>query len=174
MTTTTVTKLAENDAERCPNKTEKGRQCLLVIHPDSVKHKYVDRSNAVHVPLASVLPAGFTLTATEVKATDRVTKSAGRKDTKPRDADQKRVDRDALANYTKNHTKEFTTKTEWAKVILSEYIVPPKAVDAVLDYLRRAMGTGGSVADTQLRYRKGVHASGNTRVQWAFLDKAKP
>lgn len=172
MTSTTTPKIAQNDNERCENKTEKGRRCLFVVHTDATAHKYVNRDKQ-HFSLSDVVPAGFSLVATEVKPEDKVKKQSNRTDTKPRDADQKRVDTEAKKNAEKNARANHTTKTEWEKIILSEYIVPPRAVDTVLDYLRRAASTGGTVSGKQLRYRKGTHASGNVRIQWAFLTKTK-
>lgn len=163
---------ATNDAQRCTNTTESGRRCLFVIHTDATKHRYVDRSK-VHQPLSAMVPAGFSLTAVEVKPTEVIRKQTNRKDTAPRDADQKKVDAAVKTNHVKNEAKNHTTDTEWGTLSLAEYIVPPKAVDTVLDYLRRSTGTGGTAPGTQLRYRKGTHASGNTRIQWAVVTKSK-
>jgi hypothetical protein len=173
MTATTSTPAkATNDAQRCTNTTESGRRCLFVVHTDNIKHRYVDRSK-VHQPLSAVVPTGFSLTVTEVKATEVIRKQTNRKDDKPRDADQKKVDSAVKTNHAKNAAKNHTTDTEWGTLSLAEYIVPPKAVDTVLDYLRRSTGTGGTAPGTQLRYRKGTHASGNTRIQWAVVTKSK-
>jgi hypothetical protein len=163
---------ATNDATRCPQTTDSGRRCIFVIHPDTVKHRYVDRNKAHHA-LSAVVPAGFSLTATEVAPDAVIRKATNRKDTAPRDADQKKVDAAVKTNYGKNQAKNHTTKTEWGSLHLAEYIVPPRAVDTVLDYLRRATGTGGTAQGAQLRYRKGTHGSGNTRIQWAVVAKAK-
>lgn len=171
MSTKTLAATTRTGQPRCQNTTSSGRQCLLAVHKDEVTHKYVDRSR-VHKPLSEVLPAGFTIKATEVKPGQGLTKGGERKDTRPRDADQKRTDTDARLNYEKNHKAGHTTATDFQTVILTEYIVPPRAVDTVLDYLRRAAGTGGTVRGSQFRYRKGVHASGNVVLHWAFLDKA--
>jgi hypothetical protein len=174
MTTTAVPTPAKatNDAQRCTTTTESGRRCLFVIHTDATKHRYVDRSKK-HVALSTVVPAGFSLAATEVKPDGIIRKSTNRKDTAPRDTDQKKVDHAVATNFTKNQAKNATTKTEWGSLSLAEYIVPPKAVDTVLDYLRRATGTGGTAPGAQLRYRRGTHGSGNTRIQWAVVTKAK-
>ena len=123
--------------------------------------------------LSALVPAGFSLAAAEVKPTEVIRKQTNRKDTAPRDADQKKVDAAVKTNYAKNVAKNHTTDTEWGQLSLAEYIVPPKAVDTVLDYLRRSTGTGGTAAGAQLRYRKGTHGSGNTRIQWAVVTKSK-
>ncbi len=163
---------ATNDAQRCTATTESGRRCLFVVHTDDTKHRYVDRSKT-HVALSSVVPAGFSLTAVEVKSTEVIRKQTNRKDTAPRDADQKKVDAAVKTNHARNVAKNHTTDSEWGTLSLAEYIVPPKAVDTVLDYLRRSTGTGGTAAGAQLRYRKGTHGSGNTRIQWAVVTKSK-
>jgi hypothetical protein len=168
-TTPATPRKAANDGERCTETTESGRRCLFVVHTDAVKHRYVDRSKK-HEALSAVLPAGFKLTATE--STDVIRKATNRKDTAPRDQDQKRVDEAVKVNFGKNQAKQHTTKTDWGSLSLAEYIVPPRAVETVLDYLRRATGTGGTAPGAQLRYRRGTHASGNTRVQWAVVSKA--
>jgi len=169
---TVAPRKAANDGERCTTVTEKGRRCLFVVHTDAIKHRYVDRTRK-HEALSNVVPAGFSLTATEVGAGDVIRKSTNRKDTAPRDQDQKKIDHAVKTNYGKNQAKSATTKTEWGSLSLAEYIVPPKAVDTVLDYLRRATGTGGTAPGAQLRYRRGTHSSGNTRIQWAVVAKAK-
>jgi hypothetical protein len=144
---------ATNDAQRCTSTTASGRRCLFVVHTDATKHRYVDRSK-VHQPLSALVPAGFSLAAAEVKAGEVIRKQTNRKDDKPRDADQKKVDADVKTNHAKNKAKNHTTETEWGTLSLAEYIVPPRAVDAVLDYLRRSTGTGGTAPGTQLRYRQ--------------------
>jgi hypothetical protein len=173
MTTTAVPTPAKatNDAQRCTQKTDSGRRCLFVVHTDATKHRYVDRTRK-HESLSSVVPAGFSLTPTEVKPDEVIRKATNRKDTAPRDQDQKKVDAAVKTNYGKNQAKNHTTKSEWGSLSLAEYIVPPKAVDTVLDYLRRATGTGGTAPGAQLRYRRGTHGSGNTRIQWAIVSKA--
>ena len=160
---------AANDGERCTVTTDSGRRCLFVIHTDATKHRYVDRTKK-HESLSAVLPAGFKLAA--VESTDVIRKATNRKDTAPRDQDQKRVDEAVKVNFGKNQAKKHTTDTEWSSLSLAEYVVPPRAVDTVLDYLRRATGTGGTAPGSQLRYRRGTHGSGNTRVQWAVVAKA--
>jgi hypothetical protein len=172
MTTTASTPAkATNDAQRCTEVTGSGRRCIFITHTDDVKHRFVDRSK-VHQPLSAVVPAGFSLNATEVKAGEVIRKQTNRKDTAPRDTDQKKVDQAVKNNYGKNVTSKHTTDTEWGSLVLAEYIVPPRAVDTVLDYLRRSTGTGGPAVGAQLRYRKGTHGSGNTRIQWAVVTKA--
>lgn len=173
MTTATAKKSA-NDETRCTFTTDKGRRCLLEIHTDAVKHKMVDRTAKEHKPLSAVVPAGFTLAATDVTAGEVIKKASNRKDDKPRDADQKRVDTDVAKNYAKNAAKQRNASHAFDTYTLSQYIVPAKATDTVLDYLRRSVGSGGPVAaqGKVLRYRKGVHGSGNVRVQWAIVDKA--
>jgi hypothetical protein len=162
---------ATTDAQRCTVTTESGRRCMFVVHTDATKHRFVDRTRK-HEALSAVLPAGFSLNVTEVKADEVIRKQTNRKDTAPRDADQKKVDAAVKVNFTKNNAKSHTTETEWGSLSLAEYIVPPKAVETVLDYLRRATGTGGTAAGAQLRYRKGTHGSGNTRIQWAVVARA--
>lgn len=172
MTETVFTpRKAANDDERCTNTTPSNRRCMFVIHTDATKHRYADRSKK-HQPLSAVLPAGFNLAAVEVKPTDVIRKQGNRNDTAPRDADQKKVDAAVKTNHAKNAVKNHTTDTEWGVLSLAEYIVPPRAVDTVLDYLRRSTGSGGTAPGTQLRYRKGTHASGNTRIQWAVVAKS--
>lgn len=163
---------ADGDTNRCQFKTDKGRQCKLIIHPDTHKHMFVNREAADHKPLSQVVPSGFSLTAVEVKNTDVLSKGGKRTDTKPRDADQKRVDGHVQKSAGKNSA--HNSKTEFGKLAVTEYVVPPAAVDTVLDYLRRAVGTGGpEVAQGMtLRYRRGDHASGNTRLQWAVVKTA--
>ena len=163
---------ATNDAQRCTTTTESGRRCLFVVHTDATKHRYVDRSKK-HESLSAVVPTGFKLTATEVKPDEVIRKATNRKDTAPRDQDQKKVDEAVKVNFGKNQAKNATTKTEWGSLSLADYIVPPKAVDTVLDYLRRATGSGGTAPGAQLRYRRGTHGSGNTKIQWAIVVKAK-
>jgi hypothetical protein len=170
--TTAVPAKATNDAQRCTDTTQSGRRCIFVVHQDNIKHRYVDRSK-VHQPLSAVVPAGFSLTPVEVKPAEVIRKQTNRKDTAPRDADQKKVDAAVKTNHARNVAKGHTTATEWGALSLAEYIVPPKAVDTVLDYLRRSTGTGGTAPGAQLRYRKGTHASGNTRIQWAVVTKSK-
>jgi hypothetical protein len=170
--TTPAPRKATNDGERCTTVTDSGRRCLFIVHTDATKHRFVDRTKK-HEAMSSVLPAGFKLVATEV--TDKsavIRKATNRKDTAPRDQDQKKVDEAVKVNFGKNQAKQHTTKTEWGSLSLADYIVPPKAVDTVLDYLRRATGTGGTAPGAQLRYRRGTHASGNTRIQWAVVTKA--
>jgi hypothetical protein len=172
MTTTVILPAkATDDAKRCPSVTESGRRCIFVIHTDDVRHRYVDRSK-VREPLSKLVPAGFALTPTEVKLGEVIRKQTNRKDTASRDADQKKVDAAVKTNHSRNVAKNHTTTTEWGVLSLAEYIVPPKAVDTVLDYLRRATGTGGTAPGAQLRYRRGTHASGNTRIQWAVVTRA--
>jgi hypothetical protein len=170
MGTKTLEATTANGEARCQTTTETGRQCILPVHQDSVSHKYVNRDK-VHKPLKDMLPAGFTLTATEVAKTDVLKKATTRQDTKPRDDEQKRVDQDAKKNYAKNHGKHNAGE-DFAVYFHAEYIVPPRAVDTVLDYLRRAGGTGGTAKGSVFRYRKGAHGSGNVRIQWAFIDPA--
>lgn len=169
MAETVTAKIAADDNARCTFKTEKGRRCLLEIHPDSVKHKMVDRSKTEHHALSAVLPAGFSFKAETVGATEKLKKESNRKDTAPRDQDQKRIDREAKQNHEKNVAANKHAGQKFEEFTLSRYIVPPKAVDTVLEYLRRAAGTGGTVHGAVFRYRKGTHASGNVQLQWAFV-----
>lgn len=165
---------ATDDSSRCAFKTDKGRQCKLVVHTNNEKHVFVNRdSTREHVPLSKVVPAGFSLTATEVRKTDVLKKQVGsRGDTKPRDADQRKVDGHVQKSAGKN--ANHTTKTEFDNLSVSQYVVPPPAVDTVLDYLRRATNSGGPEAarGMQLRYRKADHPSGNVTIQWAVVKKA--
>lgn len=161
--------IAKDNNNRCTYKTPKGRQCLLETHTDSVKHKMVDRGKTEHHALSAVLPAGFTFKAETVAKTEVLKKESNRKDDKPRDQDQKRIDRDAKQNYDKNVAGNRHAGMKYDEYILSRYIVPPKAVDTILEYLRRAAGTGGTVHGAVFRYRKGTHESGNIQLQWAFV-----
>lgn len=168
MATTTVP-VAVNDNTRCTYQTPKGRRCLLVTHSDNVKHKMVDRGKTEHHALSAVLPSGFALKAETVAKTETIKKASNRQDTAPRDQDQKKIDRDAKDNYTKNASAGKHSGMKFEDFALSRYIVPPKAVDTVLEYLRRAAGTGGTVHGAVFRYRKGTHQSGNVQIQWAFV-----
>ena len=169
MATKTLTAKLANGQARCQGTSPSGRQCIQAVHTDATAHRYMDRDKE-HKPLSAVLPSGFSLTATDVKPAEVLRKEITRK-AAPRDQDQVKVDKDAIRNYTRNKASGNHTKTDKAKIHWSEYIVPPRAVDTVLDYLRRATSTGGPVKGTQLRYTRGAHASGNVRVQWAFTDK---
>lgn len=169
MNATATAAIAKDDNNRCTFKTDKGRRCLLETHTDSVKHKIVDRSKTEHHALSSVLPAGFSFKAETVTKTETLKKESNRKDDKPRDADQKRIDREAKANYDKNVAANRHAGQKFEEFTLSRYIVPPKAVDTVLEYLRRSAGTGGTVHGSVFRYRKGTHQSGNVQLQWAFV-----
>jgi hypothetical protein len=181
MTTPTPPVFANGDTNRCLFKTESGRQCKLVTHPNTITHKFVNRTAKAPVALSSLVPAGFSLAATDVPEGGALKKQTNRKDTAPRDADQKHVDKDALAaygKYTAVRAKAGGKYVEFVDAPLKEYIVPVKAVDAVLDMLRRAVGSGGPIviAGKTMRYRKGTHTSGDVRIQYAIMDKppAKP
>lgn len=165
--------IAKDNNNRCTFKTVKGRRCLLEIHPDTTKHIMVVRQAAdKKKSLSAVLPVGFSFKAENVAPADVVKKAANRRDTAPRDQDQKRIDREAKANYDKNVAKNVHAKMTFDQYVLSQYIVPPQATDVVMEYLRRAAGTGGTVHGSVLRYRKGTHNSGNIRIQWAFVKPA--
>lgn len=132
------------------------------------------RETKPKVALSSVVGAGFSLKAESVGKDDVIKKTTpGRKDNAPRDADQKQVDRDVKLNYIKNRQQGKTSAHKFDEHTLSQYIVPPKATDVVLDMLRRATGSGGPATGKTLRYRKGTHASGNTRIQWSVVDSVK-
>lgn len=167
----TLIKIAENDNDRCTHATEKGRRCLLVTHPDTQKHVMVNRKPAETQPkLADVLPKGFSLKATEVKTGEVLKKDTGRKPM-PRDADQKKVDEAAKLSYDANTTAGKHAGMDFDQYKLSQYIVPPQAVEVVLDYLRKCRNNGGSVPTKAVfRYKKGNHSSGNVRIQWAYLN----
>lgn len=162
---------------RCAVTTKpdgKGRRCVYEIHQDSIKHVYVNRTKTKET-LASVVPAGFTLTAEAVKAGEAFDKrGTAARVAKPRSNDQKRVDGEAAKNYPKNKQAGHNTETAFEKLVLSRFIVPPRAVDAVLDLLRTVTTLGGPEVckGTVMRYRKGTHPSGNLQIQWAFVDKA--
>lgn len=166
---TTTAPIAKDGNTRCTYQTAKGRRCLLITHPDNIKHKMLDRNKTEHHALSAVLPSGFALKAETVAKTETIKKASNRQDTAPRDQDQKKIDRDAKDNYTKNASTGKHSGMKFEDFILSRYIVPPKAVDTVLEYLRRAAGTGGTVHGAVFRYRKGTHQSGNVQIQWAFV-----
>jgi hypothetical protein len=178
MTTATTPVFAKGDTNRCLFKTESGRQCKLETHPDTTTHKFVNRTAKAPVALSTLVPAGFSLAATDVPQGGALKKQTNRKDTAPRDTDQKHVDKDALAAYGKYAAVRAKTGkyVEFTDAPLKEYIVPVKAVDAVLDMLRRAVGSGGptAIAGKTMRYRKGTHSSGNVRIQYAIMDTAPP
>jgi hypothetical protein len=127
-----------------------------------------------HKGITGLVPSGFKLTAVEV--TEPIRKQV-RKDTGPRDDFQKTVDRDARANanHPKNKGKDTRAATGekfYTDIKLTEYVVPAKAVDEVLHMLDRANTSGGPTAGMQKVYRRGTHASGGVRIQWAILKKA--
>jgi hypothetical protein len=179
MTTPATPVFANGDTNRCLLKSESGRQCKLTIHSNTITHKFVNRTAKAPVALSALVPAGFSLAATDVPQGGALKKQTNRKDTALRDADQKHVDKDALSAYGKYaaaRAKAGGKYVEFVDAPLKEYIVPVKAVDAVLDMLRRAVGSGGPtvIAGRTMRYRKGTHTSGLVRIQYAIMDNPPP
>lgn len=153
---------------QCEYKTDKGRQCKLDIHKDDVAHRFMLPRKA----LTEVLPKGFILKAQRVAEGGAISKAAGRKASTTRDADQKALDKDALQSYqawVKAGKPDFMDK-EKRHLYALNYIVPPKAVDAVLAYLRGATDSGSLLSGKVFRYTKGMHESGDKVIQAAFMD----
>lgn len=162
---------AVDDDNRCDFATESGRRCKLVPHATGV-HKFIDRSKKP-VPLASVLPAGFTLKAEEVKKDDVLKREH---QTAPRDADQVKIDADAARSYAKwEHHGKKDKFDDVPAGALTEYVVPPQAVDAVVAYLKNTVLSGGPCHGKRMAYRRGVSPrNGLIRVQWVIMDRPKP
>lgn len=153
---------------QCAYKTDKGRQCKLDVHPDSVKHKFV----VPRPKLSSVLPAGFILKAERVKEGGAISKAAGRKSSTARDQDQLVLDKEAKASYdawVKAGKPDFMDKGKRHLYALN-YVVPPKAVEGVLAALRATTDSGSLLAGKVFRYTKGMHESGNKVIQAGFID----
>lgn len=162
---------------QCPYKTDRGRQCKLLadpvtgLHVDAKpdKHKFVIRKAPGERP---VLPQGVRLRAEILPIGQRVKKETPNRETGPRSNEQKQVDADVLAVYNewvkRNKPKE---PENWPQ---SRYIVPPEAVDAVLDMLRKTTQKDGPVYGKSVRYVKGKHKGGGVIVAFSCADKPPP
>lgn len=151
--------LAKTEETQCRYKTEKGRRCKLEINADGKhpgQHRIVIRVNE-----KPVLPAGLTIKTTDIPKDAVVSKIMART-TAPRDADQKKFDNDVITAYQKwvNTGKPVRADSDTFKKSGKRYVVPPAAVDAVLYYLRNAVGSGAPMAGKRFLYRRGTDPSG--------------
>lgn len=167
--------VARPDLSQCETKTAKGRRCKLNAGHTG-DHAYVLRSAVPAPKMLSELRqekatarkfATFTLTAQDVPL-GSVQREYTREPIE-RDADQKRVDADALAAY--KSWEKAGKPTDKKKVPFKRYIFPPEAFDAVILMLRRATQAGGPVQGKRLLYSRGTHTSGDAMVFFAVTDR---
>jgi hypothetical protein len=151
--------LAAHENEQCNYKTEKGRRCKLKVngegkHPG--QHRIVIRKTD-----KPALPAGLVVKTQDIPKDAVVTKTMQRT-AAPRDADQKKFDNDVIAAYQKwvNSGRPVTADSDTFKKAGKRYVIPPSAVDAVLYYLRNAVGAGAPMAGKRFIYRRGTDHNG--------------
>lgn len=162
---------------QCEYKTERGRQCKLLVDPATGahvdakpdKHKFVIRKAPEEKP---VLPKGVRLKAQIIPIDgERIKKQvgAGAREAEPRDEHQRQVDADVKAIYEEWIRRGRPNEVEkWPQGV---YVVPPEAVDAVLDMLRKTMTKGGPAYGKSTRYTRGTHKSGNALIAFSCADK---
>src|ERR1700744_2082832 len=165
---------------QCPYKNERGRQCKLSAGHDAKGanngHKFVLRG-AIQPPkpLAELRKTdeslkGFSLSMETVPKGESVSREQNR-EAAPRDADQQRVDKDAVKAYeawvAAGKPKGFDKSGD----ALKRYIVPPAAFDTVVAMLRRATTGGGPLRGKRVEYRRRTHTSGNVIINFRFSDQ---
>jgi hypothetical protein len=160
------------DLSQCEHKTEKGRRCKLVVHDDTIGHKYMFRNEIPAPPhITKVAPEGFTLQMERIPAGADLGISRTRA-LDPRDEHQVRVDKDSVRAYNA-WDKAGKPKGKFEDLAVKyggRYIVPPAAFDTVIDMLIRVKKSGGPLAGKRLQYRKGTHESGATIINFMFTD----
>jgi hypothetical protein len=162
------------DLSRCEYTSEKGRQCKLVVHSDDAKHVFMFRSQvAPPKHITEVVPEGFTLTMERIPRDADLSIQRART-VEPRDEHQVRVDKDAIRAYTawEKAGSPVGDFADLAPKYGGRYVIPPVAFDTVIAMLNRAKNAGGPLQGKRLQYRRGVHESGNTLVNFLFTDPA--
>lgn len=177
MTSPTKT-LKPLDLTRCTNRTATGRQCKLNPGhdqgPNATDHRYIIRDGVAapktmdELSKSGALGEGFSLKMEAVPEGTDVSREQTRAEL-PRDAHQKKVDKDAVTAY--NAWVKAGKQDDFEKSPLQRYVVPPAAFDTVIAMLRRATTSGGPLRGKTVSYRRKAHESGNVIINFRFADK---
>jgi hypothetical protein len=152
----------------CPWTSPKGRKCKLELKQDGSPHEGQHRTALRNKPI----PEGVKLQRVKVPSADiaPATKGSGGAF---RDDEQKAIDRDIALSYDEWKRRGKPSPSDFFNSSAADnftYVVPPTAVDAVLDAMRRGVGAGAEMAGKSFRYRMGVHKSGNTAIRFVAID----
>jgi hypothetical protein len=153
---------------QCPWKSPKGRQCKLELKADGSPHDGQHKSALRNKPI----PEGLNLRRVKVPSEDITAATRGSGGVS-RDAEQKAIDRDIALSYEEWKRRGKPSPSDFFNSNAADnftYVVPPTAVDAVLDAMRRGVGAGAEMAGKSFRYRMGVHKSGNTAIRFVAID----